>query len=558
MKNIISASLVLIIVLSSLFCLSSCKKEDDASEFDISEYDIVYPSRAGDDLITAAKALKDRIKNSTSAELSVKEDMTADGEDTSSKKEILVGETDRPETVALKSRLDAVNNDGAFAIEASENKIMILGKNENITVRAIKYFVTNFVKEGKITIEPSYSIAQAADTNTVIFPENLVELKFGDKTTVITHADKLATQNYYYPTAVKLQYQTNDADNGKMIATLNSSEEFYRILESSDDGANWNEIAQVYDRENANCRGGRMPMLYELPDDMGEYKKGTVVLAGTSSALNTSSDEKSAIVIYYSSDAGKTWSGGQSIDFGAGRTDGEGVWEPCLIYEEETGRLYCFYSDDRDPAHDQKLVYKYTTDLASWTGSDGKGAQSEPFEAVASSNSKHRPGMVSVTKMANGEYIMVYEVGHSNYKDSTATVHYKKSSKLDDWGDVSDIGPQLISTDGVGFGSAPWCAYTSVGGENGLFITTGRYRDDRNSNPTEPDLFISFDYGNTFVTIDNPFDYSNTDLHLGKFGYSPFFLVANEGKTIYYFNTSVFAPANKTQYIEMIRIDVID
>lgn len=212
----------------------------------------------------------------------------------------------------------------------SENKIVILGKDDDITVRAVKYFAVNFVstseKEGILPIEKGYSKANKADTGTVIFPENLVELKIGKKTGVISPDDKMSTKSYYYPTAVQLSYQKNESDNGKLIATLNSSEQLYRIMESSDDGASWKQIAQVTDKVNANCNGGRMPMIYELPASIGAYEKGTLVLAGTSSASKNSSEEKSAIVVYYSTDAGKSWTAGQNVDVGTGRTDGEGVW----------------------------------------------------------------------------------------------------------------------------------------------------------------------------------------------------------------------------------------
>lgn len=543
--------------------LVSCKDDSDENG-DMAEnvsYDIIFPAGSDKSLEASANALKNKIEQIAGVKFNVRDDRVESGEDVSSKKEILIGNTDRVESKALRAKLDGVNNEKAFAIEANANKICIIGKNVDITVRAVKYFVNNYVslseESGTLTLPTELSMARSADTGTTIFPETLTELRFGKKQNVFSSNDIMSEKSYYYPTAVILEHQANPADNGKIIATLNSSEHFYSILESTDDGESFKEITQVYDRVNANCRGGRMPMLYELPADMGSYKKGTLVLAGTSSALTSSSDEKSAIVIYYSADAGKTWTAGQSIDFGAGRTDGDGIWEPFLIYEQETGRLYCFYSDDRDSEHDQKIVYKYTTDLISWTGAGGVGSDKAPFEAVASSDYKPRPGMVSITKMSNGEYIMVYEVGHSKYGDSTATVHFKKSKKLDDWSDVSDIGEQIISVDGRAFGSAPWCAYTPVGGQNGLFITTGRYRDDRNTDPSEPDLFISFDYGETFVTIENPFDYENSDLHLGKFGYSPFLLTAGDGKTIYYFNTSFFKPLNQTQCIEMVKIEII-
>ena len=549
--------IVSLVLAASLFsaCLTSCEKEKKTETgfdiFDISAYDIVFSSSADASVKASANALKNRIEKGTSASLDVRDDRE------STDKEILVGYTDRVESKALRDKLDVVKNEKAFAIEVNGNKICIMGKNADVTVRAVKYFAVNYIVNGKVDIPENLSIAQAANTSTVIIPENLVELKISEKKRVYAPSDKLSTDSLYYPTAAVLQYQENPADNGKIIATLNSSEYFYRILESTDGGDSWSEKALVSDKTNANCRGGRMPMLYELPADMGSYKKGTIVLAGTSSALNSSSEEKSAIVIYYSTDCGETWTGGQSIDFGAGRTDGDGIWEPCLIFDESTGRLYCFYSDDRDAAHDQKIVYKYTVDGVTWVGSNGNTVESAPFDAVASSEASLRPGMVSITKMSNGEYIMVYEVGHSKYGDSTATVHYKKSTDLADWSDISDVGPMVMSTDNRAFGSAPWCAYSEMGGENGLFITTGRYRDDRNSDPSEPDLFISFDYGKTFVTIDNPFDYKNTDLNLGKFGYSPYFVVANDGKTIYYFNTSFFKPANKTQCIEMVEIEIM-
>ena len=548
------------LVISALFsCFASCNDENngdgDTNISDNSNYAIVYSENASANIVKAVCALRDRVKARTNIELAVKDDIDE------APMEILIGDTDRDATASVKAKLDGVNNKSAFVIEAVGNKIVILGKSDDVTVHAIKYFATSFIsdagKDSAITIDPNHSSVHKADTDMIVFPENLVGLKFSDKISVYSHDDKFSAQSLYYPTAIQLRYQENAENNGKMLATLNSSEQFYRILESKD-GTDWKQIATVYDRVNSLCRGGRMPMLYELPADMGQYKKGTVLLAGTSSALNTSSQEKSAIVVYYSTDLGKTWTSGQNVDFGEGRTDGEGVWEPCLIYEESTGRIYCFYSDDSDPAHDQKIVYKYTSDLVTWTGSDGNGADSAPFDAVASADSKLRPGMVSLTKMDNGEYIMVYEVGHARYKDSTATVYYKKSKSLGDWGDVSYVGDVVLTTDKHAFGSAPWCTYTSVAGENGMFITTGRYRDDRNSDPSEPDLFISFDFAESFTHIENPFDYTNTDLHLGKFGYSPFFLTSSDGKTIYYFNTSLFKPVNKTQCIEMVRIEIIE
>ena len=411
-RSFFSIFLALTAIATGLFACNDTSDTDNSGDsengLNVSEYTIVSSQTASKNITSAAAALKKRVENSAKVTLNMSDDWYDDSEDVSSEKEILIGETDRAETASAKAKLDAINSNKAFIIEVSENKIVILGKNDDVTVRAVKYFAVNFVssskKEGILPIEKGYSKSDKADTSTIIFPENLVELKIGKRTGVISHDDKMSTKNYYYPTAVQLSYQKNEADNGKLIATLNSSEQLYRIMESSDDGASWKQISQVTDKVNVNCNGGRMPMLYELPASIGTYEKGTLVLAGTSSASKTASEEKSAIVVYYSTDAGKTWTAGQNVDIGTGRTDGEGVWEPCLIYEEKTGRLYCFYSDDRGfdatGDHDQKIVYKYTTDLVSWTGTNGNNVQSAPFEAVASSDSNLRPGMVSISTPA--------------------------------------------------------------------------------------------------------------------------------------------------------------
>ena len=60
----------------------------------------------------------------------------------------------------------------------------------------------------------------------------------------------------------------------------------------------------------------------------------------------------------------------------------------------------CYYSDERDPAHNQKLVYTTTSDLKTWSAI-------QPAAANADSNA--RPGMAVVSKVPNG-YMMTYEL----------------------------------------------------------------------------------------------------------------------------------------------------
>ncbi len=584
MKKILSFVSLVLTALFLLTCFTACKKPEQTDEpdedmvaFDINDYQIIRPQSVGSDLSKATVALQNRIESSAKVTLVVSDDWYDEGEDVSSKKEILIGETDRAETAAAKAKLDEINNKKAFIIEVNVNKIVILGKSEDITIRAIKYFATNFVstsaKEGTLAIDASYSALNKANTDTIIYPENLVEFSMGAKHTVYSHGDRYSTSTLQYPTAIYLQYQRDQKNNGTMIATLNSSEQFYRIFKSTDDGKNWAEISQVFETNpenlgNKELQAGRMPFLYELPVDMGDLKKGTIILAGTSSPVGGTNAkyEKTAITMYYSTDLGETWNYLPSVDYGEGQVDGNGVWEPFLIYEEETGRLYCFYSDATEDAvegkHDQKLVYKYTTDRKTWVGAGGKTAPTDdPFEAVASSNHKHRPGMVVVSKMTNGEYILTYEFVGSKMDSTNSTTYYKIAKRLDDWGDPADTGYIVKSDKGETAGSGPWSAYTPVGGDNGIFFTFARFRGDykhldTSSNLNAPDIFISFDYGRTYTTLKNPFKYTHiADTQQDRTGYSVMFLVSPDGRSVYFFNNPPYGIT--TQEISVIRIDII-
>lgn len=565
MKRILSIFVATATLLSTAALLLACEKEetsvvDEPVGFDINSYDIVYSTTAPLDIQNAANALKDRIERSAGIILNVKDDHLASGEDASAKKEILIGYTDREESKSLRTKLNGVSNEKAFAIEVSGSKIAIMGKNADVTIRAVKYFATNYVstseKQGTLNLPADLSEAKVADTSTKIYPENLVELKISKKYNIyLSERDMTAASTVTYPKLVKLQHQANEADNGTMLATFNSSEILYHIMRSTDNGNTWTEVSQVMDYYNTDLVGGRMPHLFELPVDMGTFKKGTVLLAGTSSPKggNSATFEKSAITLYYSTDLGEKWTSLPSLDYAKGKTNGDGIWEPFLIYEEETKRLYCFYSDDSDPAHDQKLVYKYTTDLKTWVGKDGKtGQHDDPFEAVACNDPVLRPGMISISKMSNGEYIMTYEMVGLSMNPTYA----KKTTRLDDWGDISDYGTEVLSDKGNSFGSSPWNAWSPIGGPCGTLVVTGKHRVQEKNNKTAPAIFLSFDYGKTYVELDNPIGYThNAD---NRSGYSPCVMFSADGKTLYYAVNPPKVADNTKAYVAMVRIDIIE
>ena len=64
------------------------------------------------------------------------------------------------------------------------------------------------------------------------------------------------------------------------------------------------------------------------------------------------------------------------------------------------GKIIVYYSDQRDPAHGQKLVRQISSDLLTW---------GHPVDDVAYSTYDFRPGIATVAEMPFGQYIMTYE-----------------------------------------------------------------------------------------------------------------------------------------------------
>ena len=63
-------------------------------------------------------------------------------------------------------------------------------------------------------------------------------------------------------------------------------------------------------------------------------------------------------------------------------------------------KLICYYSDETDPAHSQKLVHKTSFDGVHW---------SPAVDDVALTDPGLPPGMAVVAKMANSKHVYTYE-----------------------------------------------------------------------------------------------------------------------------------------------------
>ncbi len=248
--------------------------------------------------------------------------------------------------------------------------------------------------------------------------------------TMYTPGSSAPTPGSLYARAIQLANQSTTSNNGKMYATFeqySSGTPVFPIYESTNSGQSWTQVGSVQDTVNG--WGMRyQPQLFELPQAIGSLAKGTLLCAGNSIPNDLS---KTKIDLYKSTDLGRTWSYVSSIASG-GRADPSGaydpVWEPFLMVYNN--KLICFYSDETDSAHSQKIVHKTSTNGTSW---------GSLVEDVALSTQNYRPGMPVVAKMANGQYIMTFEV--VNYA-STNPIFFKTSSNPESW-NASSVGTQI-------------------------------------------------------------------------------------------------------------------
>lgn len=260
--------------------------------------------------------------------------------------------------------------------------------------------------------------------------------------------------------------------DGTLLATWeNYSPEppmvYFPIYRSKDGGYTWKELSRVQDTQNG--WGLRyQPFLYVLKNDLAGYKKGSVLLAGSSIPTDLS---KTQLELYASKDKGKSWKFVSHMAAGGEARPNNGltpVWEPFLM--EYKGKLIHYYSDQRDNAtYGQKMVHQTTTDLKTW---------GPVVDDVKYPRYTDRPGMPTVALLPNGKYIMSYEYGGGPTNQTTYQfpVTYKISADPEKFDAAPGI--PLVTTEGTIPTGSPYIVWSSVGGKNGTLILSASSSTD--------------------------------------------------------------------------------
>lgn len=259
------------------------------------------------------------------------------------------------------------------------------------------------------------------------------------------HIKPLQKNNSYYGRGLKTRYQSKKTNNGILYATMDHGpDESYKvnlpIYVSKNNGHSWQKQGEIKGTTNG-YNSVNQPSLYELPENIGHLKKGTLLIAANQNyglskhgnKLKFNKKKGTNIKLFKSTDQGRTWQTVSQIAHGSiPQMSKNPVWEPYLKVIHH--RLVVFYSDERTINPGQKLVYQASFNGKQWG----------PIVDVVydTGDNRSRPGMVTVSKMKNGQYIMAYEYWTSVNGKWSSFTNYKISSDGLDW-DPTNLGIQL-------------------------------------------------------------------------------------------------------------------
>ena len=356
----------------------------------------------------------------------------------------------------------------------------------------------------------------------------------GGVETLFTSTIHSSTTSVKWPTYERIvQLQHSGENNGILFATGQWAERNFPIYKSVDDGKTWELISKVEEQLDETLTANWQPHIYELPNQVGEMPAGTLLVSGC--AIRRDEEKRvtdTYMCIWRSYDLGKTWEEFTVVDNGGGTDVDDGMYEPYLICDKD-GSLVCFYSDETEvwETNGQRLVFKISKDGVNW---------GEKQYCVALKDKTLRPGMVSVAKMGDYGYILVYEM----IREEGGPVYVKTSDSLTKW-DAEDKGKKITTAEGDFTGCTPYCAWTPAGGKYGAVIAAGRFAEKSTKEGSK--LFVSYDLGETWYAFENPLPYDYKTRSGANYAYSFGFYTGSDG-SVYYVN-NCFPDFSEHKYI---------
>lgn len=176
--------------------------------------------------------------------------------------------------------------------------------------------------------------------------------------------------------------------------------------------------------------------LFELPEQIGSLPKGALLWAA--SVGQNAPNRRMAIKVYVSEDEGRTWRYSSEID----SPNQGGLWEPEFTVDR-SGTLVMFFSDETDKARHSQTIRKARSD-------DGTNWRDIGY-VVASDIQADRPGMPVTRRLANGRWMMTYELGGPAH----FIVYYRLSDDGWNWGTPSNVGNEIRLPNGAFPAHAP-------------------------------------------------------------------------------------------------------
>jgi hypothetical protein len=237
-----------------------------------------------------------------------------------------------------------------------------------------------------------------------------------------------------YPRVIRLEH-SGSAD-GRVLASVGTVDgsALGVIMESTDDGATFQQVGTIADPAGADGAGMCCGTLYELPSQVGDMPAGTLLWGATVGYKVSAAHRHTTQRLWTSRDVGRTWTFRSDI---ATSPNQYNAWEPDFSVAVD-GQLVVHYSDESDKAnHDQKLVRVRSADGLTWT---------DYRETVKNPDFFVRPGMAGVRRLADGTYFLVYEV--CNLAEPMCSVYFRTSADGWDYGDPLDLGTSVRTADG--------------------------------------------------------------------------------------------------------------